>query len=249
MTHFKTAYCIASDLKIKSKQHLSALGLGVMLRLQVRAEQTASAPANEFDIPSLDFELGSLALAAKLEASVYLGRTLDRRLLEGIQYLGIALSGLQGLARLQLAYAFFDAGLENSALEFLKEYLSERVKKGRTWCGGCGQTRGEDAPMLTCGGCGVTRFCSAEHQKLASKRAYFGGSFNPRHKDECPLLAKWRKVVKDKVSEDSVEWNSFDDDLKTFLRHKAPGPAAPASLAPESTGELAACYGLKSLLT
>jgi hypothetical protein len=41
---------------------------------------------------------------------------------------------------------------------------------------GCGQTWGEHRPMPTCSGCRVARFCSADHQKMASKKAAFGRS-------------------------------------------------------------------------
>ena len=58
--------------------------------------------------------------------------------------------------------------------------------------------------MLTCSGCRVARFCSADHQKMASKKATLGGSLTTgRHKDICGVLRKWRNVVKDGVAPDS----------------------------------------------
>ena len=58
--------------------------------------------------------------------------------------------------------------------------------------------------MLTCSGCRVARFCSADHQKMASKKAALGGSLlMGRHKDICGVLSKWREVVKDGVAPDS----------------------------------------------
>jgi hypothetical protein len=65
----------------------------------------------------------------------------------------------------------FDSGQEDAALSHLKEHLSWRVKSGRNICAGCGHRRGGDTPMLTCSGCRVARFCSTDHQKLASKKA------------------------------------------------------------------------------
>jgi len=66
------------------------------------------------------------------------------------------------------------------------------------------QTRGDDTPMLTCSGCRIARFCSADHQKMASKKAALGGSLTTgRHKDICGVLRKWRDVVKDGVAPDS----------------------------------------------
>jgi hypothetical protein len=85
----------------------------------------------------------------------------------------------------------FDAGQEDAALAHLKEHLSWRVQVERLICGGCGQTRGEDTPMLTCSGCHVVRVCSADHQKMASKKAALGGSLlTERHKDISGVLSK-----------------------------------------------------------
>ena len=88
-----------------------------------------------------------------------------------------------------------------------QEHLSWRVQWGRDLCLGCGQTRGEDTPILTCSGCGVAKFCSADHQKMASKKVALGGSGGSllmgRHKDICGVLRKWRKVVKDGEAPDS----------------------------------------------
>jgi hypothetical protein len=102
----------------------------------------------------------------------------------------------------------------NAALAHLKEHLSWRVQRGRHTCGGCEQTRGEDTPMLTCSGCRVARFCSAGHQKMASKKAALGGSlWTERHRDICGVLRKWREVIKDGVSPDSCT-----TDLVAFLQ-------------------------------
>ena len=71
--------------------------------------------------------------------------------------------------------------------------------------------------MLTCSGCRVARFCSADHQKMASKSLASGGNFIfGRHKDICGLLGKWRGVGKDGVSADSLR-----GDLLAFLRQRA----------------------------
>jgi hypothetical protein len=68
--------------------------------------------------------------------------------------------------------------------------------------------------MLTCSGCRVARFCSVDHQKMASKKAALGGNLIAgRHKDICGVLGKWRQVVKDGVSTDS-----FSTDLMVFLQ-------------------------------
>jgi hypothetical protein len=75
--------------------------------------------------------------------------------------------------------------------------------------------RGEDMPMLTCSGSRVARLCSADHQKMASKKAALGGSLTMgRHKDICGVLSKWREGVKDGVAPDSrtADWWRFWSD-------------------------------------
>ena len=118
------------------------------------------------------------------------------------QILCVSIGG-RPFASLHMAHLTFYAGQEDAALAHLKEHLSWRVQRGRDTCAGCWQTRGEDTPMLTCSGCRVARFCSADHQKIASKKAALGGSLTTgRHKDICGVLSKWREVVKDGVSPD-----------------------------------------------
>ena len=91
---------------------------------------------------------------------------------------------LEGAAKASLAIACYYCQLEE--LEKGRKWL----EKGRKW-------------MLTCRGCRVARFCSADHQKMASKKAALGGSLTMgRHKDICGVLRKWREVVKDGVSPD-----------------------------------------------
>ena len=80
------------------------------------------------------------------------------------QILCVSIGG-RPFASLHLAHLTFYAGQEDAALAHLKEHLSWRVQGGRDTCAGCGQTRGEDTPMLTCSGCRAARFCSADHQK------------------------------------------------------------------------------------
>jgi len=129
-------------------------------------------------------------------------------------------------ARLHLAHLAFDAGEEDSALNHLKYFLSSYVAWGRASCDGCQQKRGVDAPMLTCGGCRVARFCSADHQKMASKSVASGGGNlrTGRHKDICGLLGKWRGVEKDGVSPDALR-----ADLLAFLRQRQESENLPQS--------------------
>jgi hypothetical protein len=140
---------------------------------------------------------------------------LNDRVREAAKWLQAAFDGGRPYAKLHLAHLTF-AGQEDEALAHLKEHLSWRVQWGRDVCSGCGQTRGEDTPMLTCSGCRVARFCSADHQKMASKKAALGGSlWTGRHKDICGVLRKWREVVKDGVSPDSCT-----ADLVAFLQRE-----------------------------
>ena len=119
-------------------------------------------------------------------------------------WLKISLNMGHIIARLHLAYLAFDAGQEDNALAYLHDYLRTCMERGRNKCAGCCQQRGEDAPMLTCGGCRVARFCTVEHQKIASKSVASGGClFKGRHRDVCALLGKWRQqVVKEGMSPD-----------------------------------------------
>ena len=134
---------------------------------------------------------------------------------EAEKWLQTALDFGHTAARLHLAQLAIDAGPEDTALAHLQEYLSWCVERGRHWCAGCYQTRGDDAQMLMCGGCRVARFCSTDHQKMASKSVASGGSLlEGRHKDVCGVLGKWRQqVVKDGMSPDVLR-----ADLLAFLR-------------------------------
>ena len=112
-------------------------------------------------------------------------------------HLAEALSSGIKCAKLHQAHLAFDAGQKEQALEHLKLYLSKCLVEAREKCAGCHQVRGDDAPMLTCSGCGVARFCNADHQRMASRRAACGGSvWKARHKDICGILRTWREVVK-----------------------------------------------------
>ena len=65
--------------------------------------------------------------------------------------------------------------------------------------------------MLTCSGCRVARFCSADHQKMASKSDFLNG----RHKGICGVLGCWRGVKTDGALPDSLR-----ADLLAFLRQR-----------------------------
>jgi len=200
VAYFEAQHGLAISLKLAHLQSDAALNMGVALTLDVRAgRQGPSTGADEAPGPPSH----SSASAC-----------LDDRVREAAKWLQAAFDGGHAFAKLHLAHLTFYAGQEDAALAHLKEHLSWRVQRGRDTCAGCGQTRGEDTPMLTCSGCRVARFCSADHQKMASKKAASGGSLTTgRHKDICGVLSKWREVVKDGVAPDSCT-----ADLVVFLQ-------------------------------
>jgi tetratricopeptide (TPR) repeat protein len=192
VAYFEAQHALAISLKLAHVQSDAALNMGVALTLHVRAARQGPSTATGADqTPGLHSHSSASAC-------------LNDRVREAATWLQAALDGGHPIANLHLAHLTFEAGQEDAALAHLKEHLSWLVQQGRHTCDGCGQTRGEDTPMLTCSGCRVARFCSADHQKMASKKAALGGSLTTgRHKDICGVLRKWRDVVKDGVSPDS----------------------------------------------
>ena len=101
----------------------------------------------------------------------------------------------------------------DSAVEFLRQHLNLVVSQDRKYCFGCDQMKGDDAPgMLTCSACGVARFCSIEHRKR---------SWTRNHKAICPLLKRWKLVVRGVESSDACKDNRkaflFADDQERLL--------------------------------
>ena len=202
-SYFKTQYAISSELEIEDMQSSAALGLGVALCLQFRAERKIIAAG-----------VSSQAHSTSSPASVQGFQPRENLRGEALAWLKMAQDLGEVSAQLYIAYISFDSGWHEQALRLVKQYLSIWLQLGRYTCLGCGQNRGDNAPMLTCGGCGVAKFCSADCQKFASKSAIAGGNiFTGRHKDSCALLRKWRQVVKEEVPEDSC-----DSDLLAFLK-------------------------------
>lgn len=62
-------------------------------------------------------------------------------------------------AQMHLACLALYKGEEAEAVQVLVQHLQGWLDIGRSTCVGCGQKRGEDAPMLSCDGCRVARFC------------------------------------------------------------------------------------------
>ena len=199
ISYFTEQYNMAKEMQVEKHQAYAALVTGVALRLEVRANVRGRA-AGAAELPGPPASASACSDDGVREAEKWLQTALD---------LGCT------AARLHLAQLVFDAGPEDTALAHLQDYLSWCVERGRNQCAGCYQTRGEDVQMLTCGGCRVARFCSADHQKMASKSVALGGGLlQCRHKDVCGVLGKWRQqVVKDGMSPDSCR-----ADLLAFLQ-------------------------------
>ena len=186
---------MAKEIQVVPEQEDAALCMGVALRLEVRANvRGRDASASERAGPPVSSE------DRVCEAEKWLQTARDMGRVE---------------ACLHLAHLTFDAGQEASALQYLQDYLSSCVERGRNQCAGCDQRRGEDAQMLTCGCCRVARFCSVDHQKMASKSVASGGCLlKGRHRDVCQVLGKWRQhVVKESASPEALR-----EDLLALLR-------------------------------
>ena len=193
-------WAITQELDLEPDQTSVALYLGVVVWAQARVEHGNAATA--FTTPS-----------ASGHPAAYMDSMRD-----AAQWFRTAscLAQTHGFvcenesAQLHLSFLAFDTGEEEEALVLLKKYLQAQVDSARSFCRGCCQQRGDDAPMLTCGGCSVARFCNEDHQRMASKK---GGRKPVRHKDVCSLLRKWRQVVKGKATAESCS-----PDLLAFLR-------------------------------
>ena len=177
VAYFEAQHAMAISLKLADVQSDAALNMGVALTLDVRAaHQGPAAGADQASGPH-----------SRSSASA----CLDDRVREAAKWLQAAFDGGHVcLAKLHLTHLTFDAGQEDAALVHIKEHLSFHVQRGRDTCAGCGQTRGEDTPMLTCSGCRVARFCSENHQKMASKKAALGGRAAQGYLRSTPQVAR-----------------------------------------------------------
>ena len=201
ISYFKEEYSMAEQMQVKDQQAGAALGIGIALRLDARPRMPGRAA-------------GTVELPAALAAAPACGGDAAREAEKWLQT-SLELGHTIAIARLHLAYLASDLGDEQTALAHLQGYLSCCVEQGPNWCNACGQKRGAEAPMLTCAGCRVARFCSVEHQKMASRDVSRGGSLlYGRHKHVCSVLGMWRQqVVKDGAPPDALR-----AELLAFLR-------------------------------
>jgi len=200
ITHHTEQWENAQELNIPDDLVGAALGQGVSLWAQARAEHHAAVAA--FPLPGTGYP------AAYIESL----RNAARWLRTASELADTHRLAQQDDALLHLSCVSFDLGEETAALEALQKFLQNEVESACSQCRGCRQRRGEDAPMLTCGGCGVAKFCSEKHQRLASRK---GDRLRKavRHKDVCSLLKKWRRVAQGKATAESCT-----PDLLEFLR-------------------------------
>ena len=197
-------------------------GAGCMaLELAERVAETRCASVVQtLEAESLQNGESSQLIASRIESSSVLDTVEAETCFE--QALAIAQehdiherSYIQTTTLLLGAVLAFHAGEEDKAVQLVQQFLTITVEEGRHHCAQCGQARGEEAQMLTCGGCGVARFCNAQHQK----RAWKDGSLL-QHKWLCPLLCKWKLVVKSKNDKKVAKLSPHDcrHDIIAFLR-------------------------------
>jgi len=143
VAYFEAQHVMATSLQLAHVQSHAALNMGVALTLGVRAaRQGPVSGADQAPAPHSHWSASAC---------------LNDRVREAARWLQAASDGGRPFANLHLSHLTFCADQEDAALAHLKEHLSWRVQRGRDACAGCGQTRGEDTPMLTCSGYRGTR--------------------------------------------------------------------------------------------
>ena len=160
----KHTWAVYQELSDEMDQLRAANALGEALWARARAEHHQAAP----DATSCG---GVSAASADTlqEAETWLRTALDLALKSGC-------FNYRMDAQMHLACVAMMKGDEDEAVELLSQHLQGWVDDfGSQRCAGCGQVRGEDAPMLRCDGCRVARcvnaatpvLCGAETAMLA----------------------------------------------------------------------------------
>ena len=143
----KQAWGIYQEHGDEVDQVTAALDLGVALWARARAEPHQAAP----DATSCG---GVSAASADTlqEAETCLRTALDLAAVRPGWF------DFRMDAQMHLAYVAMMKGDEDEAVELLSQHLQGWVDHfGPHCCAGCGQVRGENAPMLSCKGCRVAR--------------------------------------------------------------------------------------------
>jgi tetratricopeptide (TPR) repeat protein len=142
----KQACAVCQELGDEVDQAGSTLQLGHALLAQARAEHHQAAP----DATSCGGVSAASAVTVQ-EAGTWLRTALDLALKHGC-------FNFRMDAQMQLACVAMMNGDEDEAVELLSQHLQGWVDDfGSHRCAGCGQMRGEDAPMLSCKECRVVR--------------------------------------------------------------------------------------------
>jgi tetratricopeptide (TPR) repeat protein len=154
----KKAWAVFQQLGDAEGQTIAANYLGEALWAQARAEHHQAAP----DATSC----GGICAAGSetlQEAETWLRTALDLAVKRG------AVS-VRMHAQMHLACVAMSKGNEDEAVELLSQHLQGWLDSiGPHRCAGCGQVRGEDAPMLSCDGCRVARCVYARCHALADR--------------------------------------------------------------------------------
>ena len=123
---------------------------------------------------------------------------------------------------LEKAKLLYMQGNQDEALGWLERHLEMVVNMGRTLCMGCGLVRDLQEEMLSCSHCKAVRYCNKAHQRMSW--------IADGHKFICPLLRKWRRMMKGKEARESVR-----QDLVDFLASEHPPQSLRLSASPQDT--------------
>ena len=238
MTYFVKTYAYGVSVDNEYKQAMASMYIGIALMLEARAirhglEAVAEQARDSHVFGSCGRRFGSARKFNEepkyaspgpkfggVGAPATSSKSLDEIVEAASEWLANAFECCSS-AQLHMAQLAFETGHADTALEHLKGYLTACVEDARDMCEGCGQTRCQDAAMLTCSGCRVARFCSVDHQKMASKKTSLGGSlWKERHKDICGVLGLWRNVLRLQTQNPiaffwAPSW--YDGELRAFL--------------------------------
>ena len=142
---------LEENLQTRRMQTEAALHLGQLLLAQARVELQQLQSASDAAGSNESLHARSAACAESLkDAETWLRTATDLALHNGLVCHRMK-------AHFHLAYVAFSRGRTREAvLEFVR-HLDGWVCVGRKVCVGCGQMRGEDAPIFKCDGCHVAR--------------------------------------------------------------------------------------------
>jgi hypothetical protein len=133
ISYFEMQYTIAEELELEAYLGKAARGMGVAMRLHVRADRQA-ASASQALIPAPG---GASHLSGPRSSA---SASLEDRVKEPVTWLKTALAARHGVALLRLTHLTYDAEQEDTALAYLEYYLDWCVERGRAQCNGCSKS-------------------------------------------------------------------------------------------------------------